>query len=104
MKREIVVIGTKEQVLLFRAVGVDTITPKKENVRKALLKASEEYKIVYIFSTFANLAQDVINEFSSKEYPIITILPESANDNYASELLTHQIESTLGTGWIKEKK
>jgi len=105
MKKEIVVVGDKNQVLLFRAIGADSLSPKKENIHKVFLKAIEEYKIIYIFSSFAKLVQNEIKENAQNEYPIITILPENAQDKYPQTILENQVESAFGTGAIfKEKK
>ena len=100
MKKDIVVLGDKKDVLLFKAVGCDTLSPKEERLKATFASLVDSYKIIYVFSYYARLIMDQIEETKDSIYPIVTILPEGEGDNMAMDMLSKQIKDALGSGAV----
>ena len=100
MKNGIVVLGEKKDVLLFKAVGCDTLSPKEERLRATFANLVDNYKIIYVFSYYAKLIMDQIEETKDRVYPIVTILPEIEGDNMAMDVLSKQIKDALGNSAV----
>lgn len=100
MDKHIAVIGDKNSVLLFKAIGCDTFSPKKERLPAIFSQIVENYKVVYIFSSFAQVVEGSIQECAKKTYPIVTVIKENNEDMYASAVLERQIKKALGSNIV----
>ena len=74
---KIAVIGDKESIIIFRALGfhtVDAVTG--ETVSKAIKKLAEDnYAVIYITEDAAETAEETIDQYKTIAYPAIIPIP-----------------------------
>lgn len=89
------VIGDEYLPTMFKLCGADTFfVSDAKDTRETMLKVIEEYKLIVIFSEYARLVSDIIDDASSA-YPLIVVLPSSKIDNYALEKLRESTKQIL---------
>jgi V/A-type H+-transporting ATPase subunit F len=71
------VIGDKQSVKGFKAVGLDVFDcPNSDEAKKTLRKiAKEDYAIIYVTENICKNIMDVINEYNSMRLPAIIPIP-----------------------------
>lgn len=86
------VIGDKQSVLGFKAVGLNVFDCNSDSEAKSVLKqiANEDYAIIYVTESIYKDLKEEINEYNSKRLPAIIPIPS--------------INGTLGIGVSNIKK
>ncbi len=76
-KRKIAVIGDPSSVMIYKAVGFDVFyETEKAKIEQRIHKlAEEDYVIIYITETAAQLVQEVINTYATATFPAIIPIP-----------------------------
>ena len=71
------VIGDKDSVMGFLALGIDTFTAyEPEEIKKTIHRLIEEdYAIIYITEQASLLAKDYIASFKDEPLPAIIVIP-----------------------------
>lgn len=70
------VIGDKDTVMGFQALGMDVFDAKTGNDAKQFLKdAAEKYAVIYIIESLAAEITDVIERYAEKQIPAIILIP-----------------------------
>jgi V/A-type H+-transporting ATPase subunit F len=71
------VIGDKQSILGFKAVGLDTFEcTTSDEARHTLHRiAKEEYAIIYITENICNLIMDVVDEYNTMRLPAVIPIP-----------------------------
>jgi V/A-type H+-transporting ATPase subunit F len=70
------VIGDKQSVLGFKAVGLNVFDcSSKEEARSTLKSIVEDYAIIYITENFYNEIKDTVYEYNEKRLPAIIPIP-----------------------------
>ncbi len=82
---QIAVIGDKDTIIGFKAIGFDTyeITKNDESEIKQFIIAvlRKNYKIVYLTENYYLSCEKEIDEFlKNKSYPILTVIPTTTSD------------------------
>ncbi|MFN3411565.1 MAG: V-type ATP synthase subunit F [Exilispira sp.] len=101
-KNEIAVIGDKDSIMGFKAIGFDTYElVKKEDLdikQYVIAILRKNYKIVYITENYFLICEKDIEEFlKNRAYPIVTVVPTTAdNKNIAFESMKKLVEKALG--------
>ena len=78
----VAVIGDKDSVLMFKALGVDVYTAVDGDMAKKLVNklAQEEVGIIFITEDFAAKIQDTIDKYREKMTPAIILIPSNKED------------------------
>ena len=73
------VIGDKDSVLAFKAIGIDVFTAiDKEDAEKLVKKlADENYGVIFITESFAQLIQETIDKYRESMTPAIILIPSN---------------------------
>lgn len=71
------VIGDKQSVLGFKAVGLDVFDCSTPDEAKNIIRkiAKEDYAIIYVTESICNNIKDEINEYNSMRLPAIIPIP-----------------------------
>ena len=71
------VIGDKQSVQGFKAVGLDVFACSTADEAKHTLRkiANDEYAIIYVTESICNEIMDLINEYNSMRLPAIIPIP-----------------------------
>ncbi|MBQ7278488.1 MAG: V-type ATP synthase subunit F [Clostridia bacterium] len=78
-KAKVAVIGDKDSVMLFKAVGIDVFYETEgERANRQIKKlAREGYAVIYVTETLYPLCTDAIETFRSEPYPAIIPIPDA---------------------------
>lgn len=98
--RKIGVIGDKDSVLGFRALGLDVFTPEKDNeVRKTIERlASENYCVIFITEQMATKALETIRRYDSEVCPAIIMIPSNQGTlSIGMDRINRNVEKALGS-------
>lgn len=96
MTGKMAIIGNGDNVIAFKAGGVDAFTV--ENAEKAcetLRTLAKDYAVIFITDSFCRELSAYLKRFNETPYPIIVPVPDGDGD-YGTELLRSAMESALG--------
>ncbi|MCM1043074.1 MAG: hypothetical protein NC350_02560 [Corallococcus sp.] len=107
MYNKIAVIGDKDSVLAFKAVGVDVVDAltfkQAEDAVKKLTK--EEYAVVLITETLAAGIPEVLSKAKTKPFPVIVPIPTSSGSTgFGMEGIKKDVEKAIGTDILFNKE
>lgn len=94
------VIGDRDSVLAFRAVGVDVYTPNgKDEIRYRVDKlADENYGIIFITEHFAEEIPETIKRYDSRMVPALILIPSSKGSlGIGMEKINKNVEKAIGS-------
>ena len=98
MNNKIAIIGDGDNVLAFKAVGIDAFSETNpDKVEVLIKKLAKEYKIIFITDVLAKETDDVIKRYLNSAYPVIISVPSKAGSNgYGMESLKQAMDKALG--------
>ncbi|MDO5725166.1 MAG: V-type ATP synthase subunit F [Tissierellia bacterium] len=97
---KIAVIGDKESVLAFKALGIGVYTPTdKMAVRRVIDDlAKDNVGIIYITEQLAKLVPETIERYTDRLTPAIILIPSSQGSlNIGLEQITRNVEKAIGS-------
>ena len=98
-QKKIAVIGDKDTVLIFKALGFDVFYENEAIGIKRVLRGliDEQYTIILITEKHAELAAELIQSRAEIAYPIILPIPDGImNTGYGIQRIAKNIEKALG--------
>lgn len=96
---KIAVIGDRDSVLGFKALGIEVHTPKEEiEVRKTIHRlAKENYGVLFITEELANKCKDTITKFDEHFTPAIIPIPSNRGTlNIGMDRIDENVEKAVG--------
>ena len=98
--KKIAVIGDKDSVLYYRAIGFDTFVCDNiidgASVIKRLVK-SESYAVIFVTETLYSGMYETIDMYSDMALPSIVSLPEKNSDaDVGRKRIKHLVEKAVG--------
>ncbi len=96
----IAVVGDRDSVLAFEAVGVEVYTPDTpEEVRRIIDSlADKEYGIIFVTEEKAQLVPETINRYNSKMVPALILIPSSKGSlGIGMEKINKNVEKAIGS-------
>ncbi len=103
---EIAVVGDKDSVLAFKAVGMEvfSVNDEYEAANQIRKLAEDGAKIIYITEQFAVLMTDIIDAYKTKAYPIIIPIPYSRGSNgFGMKNIKKDVEKAIGADILFDK-
>lgn len=94
------VIGDKNSVLAFKAIGVDVFTPikDKDRIRNTIKKMEDDFGVIFIIESYAELIPDTINKYKSRPIPRIILIPDNeGNKGLGMSEISKNVEKAIGT-------
>ena len=94
------VIGDKDSVLGFKALGLDVYIPEHDiDVRKTIERlASDDYGIIFITEQMAIKAIETISRYDSEVSPAIIMIPSNNGTlNIGMDRINKNVEKALGS-------
>lgn len=98
-KYNIAVIGDKDVVLAFKAVGVDVYpVSDTESAKETLIKLARNYLVILITEDVAKNINDIIDRYKTKPYPIVLSIPSAqGSTGFGAENIRRNIEKAIGS-------
>ena len=100
---KIAVIGGRDTVMGFKALGLDCF-PAADSaeagkiLRRLTRESEEDYAIIYIEETFAEQIQNEINRFKDSPSPAIILIPgREGSTGLGLQALRDAVERAVGT-------
>lgn len=107
MYNRIGVIGDKDSVLAFKAVGVEVFdATSAEEARELILELSKlDFAVLFITEDLACQIQDTLTKAKSKPYPAIVPIPSgSGSTGFGMYGLKKDVEKAIGTDILFNKE
>jgi len=97
-KDKIAVIGDKDSVLAFKAIGVDVFNVLDEQeARETLRKLARNFKVIFITEDIAEKIGDTISRYKSAAYPIVIPIPGSTGSRgFGINQIKKDVEKAIG--------
>jgi V/A-type H+-transporting ATPase subunit F len=78
-EHKVAVIGDRDSVLGFTALGAKVITPELEKVREAVITAvKEEIVVLFITERMAEPIPDLLSDLSRRPLPAVVVIPDAS--------------------------
>ena len=99
VRSNIAVIGNKDTVLLFKALGMDVFFTDNYDAKELLNQlAQREYRIILITEREAIIAGDVIDSLAHQPYPVILPIPDGVQSyGLAFDRIKLNMEKVIGS-------
>ncbi|MDO5027960.1 MAG: V-type ATP synthase subunit F [Bacillota bacterium] len=99
-KQKIAVIGDKDSVLGFRALGLNVFIPEEDiEIRKTIERlAKENYGVIFITEQMAQKSMETIRRYDHEPNPAIIMIPSNNGSlNIGLDRIGKNVEKALGS-------
>ncbi len=97
MTGKIAIVGNGDEIMVFKAAGVDTFPAEAEKrARETLRKLAKEYQIIFLTEDLAKPLNEFLKRFDEAPYPIVASIPSAKQGGYGMEELKNAMERALG--------
>lgn len=105
-EKSIAVLGDKDSVLCFKAIGVDVFEADNAEQTETKLKLiARDYKIIYITEDLAALVPELIARYKTRAYPIVTPIPTASGSlGIGMDGIKKDVEKAIGSDILFNKK
>jgi len=103
---KIAVVGDKDSILAFKAIGVDAFvadTPQDaDETVKELTK--EQYAVIFITEELASAIPSTLQKLKTRTYPAVIAIPSASGNakGYARESFRKDVERAIGADILKD--
>lgn len=108
MSDKLAVIGDKNSIFAFKAVGVEVFGADTESEAKERIKnlARENYKVIFITEELAEKLEEFLKRYRTAAYPAVIPIPKGGvSSGYGMESLKRDMEKAIGADILfKDKK
>ena len=107
MPNKIAVIGDKDAVLAFKAVGVEVYDATTAEQAQGLLKklSQGQYAVILIAENLAEQIPEVLARMKTQPYPAVVPIPSSANSSgFGLAGIKSDVEKAIGVDIIFNKE
>lgn len=97
---KIAVVGDKDSILAFKALGVDVFTAyESEETRRVVdFLARNNYGIIFITEQLAKLIPDTIERYNKEIIPAVILIPSNRGSlNIGMDKINERVEKAVGT-------
>ncbi|MBL4932349.1 V-type ATP synthase subunit F [Clostridium paridis] len=99
MYKKVGVIGDKDSVLAFKALGIDVfpVTEKEESRKTVDRLAMSDYAIIFITEQIAKDIQETIERYNKMTIPSIILIPSNQGTlNIGLQRISDNVEKAVG--------
>lgn len=94
---KIAIIGDKESITAFKAVGID-VYPVGKDAGEIIKKLARTYAVILVTEELAKREEDIINRYKVRAYPIVTVIPGAQGSlGYALSNISKDVEKAVGS-------
>ncbi|MGM0396160.1 MAG: V-type ATP synthase subunit F [Bacillota bacterium] len=94
------VIGDKDSVLAFKALGVDvfTVTDAEEARKTVDTIARKNYGVIFITEQIASLIPDTVDRYDKEIIPAVILIPSNQGTlNIGMDRINENVEKAVGS-------
>ncbi len=102
---KIAVIGDKDSVLAFKAVGADVFpVTNEEHASETLKKLARHYPVIFVTEDIAQKITETVDRYKTRPYPAVIPIPGAAGSlGYGMKGISRNVEKALGTDILDKK-
>ena len=107
MPSKIAVIGDKDSVLAFKAVGVEVYDATTAEQAASLIKklSQEQYAVLFVAESLAELIPDTLAKAKLQTYPAVVPIPTTATPSgFGLQGIKSDVEKAIGVDIIFNKE
>ncbi|MFA7663740.1 MAG: V-type ATP synthase subunit F [Clostridia bacterium] len=95
---KIAIIGAKENILPFKAVGVHVFPVNHYfEAVEVLKKLARDYSVIFITEDLAAEINETLDRYRAKPYPVILPIPGAmGSTGYGMKNISHNVEKAIG--------
>ena len=103
---KIAVIGDKDLILAFKAIGMDVFSADTDQeAEKLVKKLAKDYAIIFITEDLAEKIDQLLTKYKTKAYPAIIPIPSSnGTTGYGINGIKKDVEKAIGTDILFNKE
>jgi len=98
LNNKIAVIGDKDSVLAFKALGVDVFDARNPfDAQETLKKLARDYAVIFITEDIVEKIADVVARYKTRPYPAVIPIPSAkGTTGFGMRGLSKDVEKALG--------
>lgn len=95
---KIAVIGDKDSILAFKAIGVDVFSARNSfEAQDTLKKLAREYAVVFITEDLAAEIPDILKRYKTRPFPAVIPIPTAqGSTGFGMKALSKDVEKAIG--------
>ncbi|MEG1608317.1 MAG: V-type ATP synthase subunit F [Clostridia bacterium] len=103
---KIAVIGDKDLILAFKAIGMETFCcVTADEAQNIIKKLSKDYAVIFITEDLAQQINATLNKYKQKAYPAIIPIPSMQGaTGYGLSCIKRDVEKAVGTDILFNKE
>lgn len=102
----IAVIGDKDSVLAFKALGVDVFDAKTVfDAEERLKKLAREYSVIFITEDIAETIPEILARYKARPYPAVIPIPGAqGTTGFGLKGISKDVEKAIGSDILFNNK
>jgi V/A-type H+-transporting ATPase subunit F len=102
---KIAVIGDKDSILAFKAIGVEAFPIKNYfDAAETLKKLARDYAVIFITEDIAENIIDIVNRYKTRPYPAVIPIPSaSGSTGLGMRNISKNVEKAIGVDILNNK-
>lgn len=102
----IAVVGDKDSVLAFKAIGLDVFPVEGEmEARDKVKHLARSYSVIFITEQIAQKIDSLLTRYKARPYPVVVPIPSaSGNTGFGLKGIKNDIEKAIGADILFDRE
>lgn len=103
-KDKIAIVGDKDIILVFKAIGIDVFPVLSASEAETIIKdIAKDYALIYITENYAKELDILLQRYESRPYPIIVPIPSvDGSIGYGMQKIKDNVEKAVGINILED--
>lgn len=96
---KLAVVGDRQSVLAFKALGVDVYSPSEDREIRSCLDrlAKRDYAVIFLTEAYASRVKETVDRYKTKALPAIILIPDSQGSlGIGMKEISENVEKAVG--------
>lgn len=106
MRNGIAVVGDKDSVLAFKAIGIDAYPVDGEMEARSVVKElARKYSVIFITDAIAMQIESLLKRYKTRPYPVVVPIPSAeGNTGFGMSGIKSDVEKAIGSDIVFGKE
>ena len=106
MRNGIAVVGDKDSVLAFKAIGIDAYPVDGEmQARDVVKELARKYSVIFITDAIAMQIESLLKRYKTRPYPVVVPIPSAeGNTGFGMSGIKSDVEKAIGSDIVFGKE
>ncbi|MDD4840043.1 MAG: V-type ATP synthase subunit F [Clostridia bacterium] len=98
MRSGIAVVGDKDSVLAFKAIGLEVFPVSNESeARDTVKQLARSYEVIFITDKLAKKIDNLLVRYKARPYPVVVPIPSAEGSNgFGIDGIREDVEKAIG--------